>query len=268
MADEIKKEEAQPVPPKEYTEQEIRAMNIYEKMLAMQTEAGWVKKNLTIDMKNDKTYKAVGDVDVLEAAKPLEAKYRVWSFPSDTTIIDSGMLDQGNYQKLWLRIQTITRFVNVDNPEQYVEITTYGDGIDNGDKAPGKGMTYSGKYGLLKGLKLSTGDDPDAQGSNDEFKGLNKSQNKGNSAPKSTQGANTPSNAGSTAGTGTTPPAVEYATPAQITFMKQIFSKEELAGFLDFWKIDALTKITKKNASACIDKRQAEKAAQKEQGQH
>ena len=53
------------------------------------------------------------------------------------------------------------RFVNVDKPEEYIDITTYGDGVDSQDKAPGKAMTYGDKYALLKAYKIITGDDPD-----------------------------------------------------------------------------------------------------------
>ena len=46
-----------------------------------------------------------------------------------------------------------------------MEITTYGDGVDSQDKAPGKAMTYSDKYALLKAYKIQTGDDPDQNAS-------------------------------------------------------------------------------------------------------
>ena len=61
----------------------------------------------------------------------------------------------------YLRIETVYRFVNIDNPEEYIDITTYGDGIDPQDKAVGKAMTYSDKYALLKAYKIITGEDPD-----------------------------------------------------------------------------------------------------------
>ena len=51
--------------------------------------------------------------------------------------------------------------MNIEKPEEYIEITTYGDGVDTQDKAPGKAMTYSDKYALLKAYKIQTGDDPD-----------------------------------------------------------------------------------------------------------
>ena len=64
-----------------------------------------------------------------------------------------------------MRIETTYRFVNLDNPSEYIETTVYGDGLDTGDKAPGKAMTYADKYALMKAYKLSTGDDPDKEAS-------------------------------------------------------------------------------------------------------
>ncbi len=61
-----------------------------------------------------------------------------------------------------MRLATVYRFVNIDNPDDYIDITTYGDGVDTQDKAPGKAMTYADKYALLKAYKIQTGDDPDA----------------------------------------------------------------------------------------------------------
>ena len=68
-------------------------------------------------------------------------------------------------QSLVMRVETTYRFVNVDNPEEYIEVIAYGDGVDTQDKAPGKAMTYADKYALLKAYKIITGDDPDQQAS-------------------------------------------------------------------------------------------------------
>jgi ERF superfamily. len=64
-----------------------------------------------------------------------------------------------------MRLEITYRFVNIDKPEEYIDIKTYGDGLDTGDKAPGKAMTYGDKYALMKGYKISTGDDPDKEAS-------------------------------------------------------------------------------------------------------
>ena len=52
-------------------------------------------------------------------------------------------------------------FVNVDKPEDRVEVEFFGYGIDPQDKGPGKAMSYAVKYALLKVFSLETGDDPE-----------------------------------------------------------------------------------------------------------
>ena len=65
------------------------------------------------------------------------------------------------------RIKTIYRFVNVDDPDDYIETTVFSEGIDTQDKGSGKGMTYADKYALMKMYKISTGDDPDVDASDE-----------------------------------------------------------------------------------------------------
>ena len=144
------------------------ADNIYKKMSAITAELTAVAKNLNVGI-GQSAYKAVGEADVLAAVKPLEEKHGVYSYPYSRKIVDSDLVTTTTEYKgkvtektnRYLRIETVYRFVNIDNPEEYIDITTYGDGIDSQDKAVGKAMTYSDKYALLKAYKIITGEDPD-----------------------------------------------------------------------------------------------------------
>lgn len=147
-------------------------MNIYEKLAGVTAELSAVAKNLNVNVGKG-SYKAVGEADVLAAVKPLEQKYGIYSYPVKREIIDKDVITttssyNGNTSEksqFFMRLETVYRFVNIEKPDEFVDVTTYGDGIDNGDKAPGKAMTYSDKYALLKAYKIITGDDPDQQGS-------------------------------------------------------------------------------------------------------
>lgn len=149
--------------------QEIKEMNIYEKMSSIVNELGTVAKNLNVDLGKGKNYKAVQEKDVLDAIKPLEDKYRIYSYPKERKVIDNSILEKetsyGVTKNLYMRIETTYEFVNLDKPEEKITMVSYGDGIDSGDKAPGKAMTYSDKYSLLKAYKVATGDDPDKDAS-------------------------------------------------------------------------------------------------------
>lgn len=140
--------------------------NIYQRMSAITTEMQTVAKNLEVGYGKG-SYKAVSETDVLRAVKPVEAKYGVYSYPYSRQIVDSGTIESNTGNAMFLRLEVVYRFVNVDNPTEYIDITTYGDGIDRADKATGKAMTYADKYALLKAYKINTGEDPDAAHSND-----------------------------------------------------------------------------------------------------
>lgn len=149
-------------------EEDIKKLNIYEKLSLIENEIGVVEKGLNVSMGKG-SYKAVSERDVLDAIKPIEQKYRVYSYPYDTEIINNEVLEKtsnyGTTTSQFLRLKRVYRFVNIDNKDEYVDVISYGDGIDTGDKAPGKAMTYADKYALMKAYKLSTGDDPDKEAS-------------------------------------------------------------------------------------------------------
>ncbi len=150
--------------------------NIYQRMAAITAELQTVAKNLTVQQTAKSSYKAVSERDILDAVKPLEEKHGVYSYPRDREILESNLLESENeYQgkvtkktTFMTRIKTVYRFVNVDDPTDFVETTTFAEGIDAQDKGSGKAMTYADKYALMKAYKISTGDDPDQEASKEE----------------------------------------------------------------------------------------------------
>lgn len=153
---------------------ETEGLNIYQRMLAITADMQTVAKNLLVPAGGGK-YRAVSETDVLNAVKPLEIRHGVYSYPVERRTISVDVLEVEERRKDYdtkqyeiikkaqfvYRIETRYRFVNVDFPDEYIDVVSYGDGIDSADKAPGKAMTYSDKYALLKAYKIQTGDDPD-----------------------------------------------------------------------------------------------------------
>jgi hypothetical protein len=143
-------------------------------MSAITAELRTVAKNLTVPTGGKNSYKAVSERDILDAVKPLEEKHGVYSYPVTRTVLESNLLESENSYTdakgnttvkkattFMTRIETVYRFVNVDNPMDCVETVTFAEGIDSQDKGSGKAMTYADKYALMKAYKISTGDDPD-----------------------------------------------------------------------------------------------------------
>ena len=157
-------------------------LNIYQKVSKITSELNAVAKNLSVGA-GKSSYKAVGEADVLAAVKPLEEKYGVYSYAYDREIVDNKLIqweedfiDKYNFKKdgkivptlivkskrlFFMRIKTFHKFVNIDKPEEFMTTVTFADGLDQGDKASGKAMTYADKYAPLKAYKMITGDDPD-----------------------------------------------------------------------------------------------------------
>lgn len=151
----------------------IEVNNIFQRMAAITAELGTVAKNLNVETGKGKVYKAVSERDVLDAVKPLEQKYGVYSYPFLRETVESEKLESessynGNQTKrttFYIRLKTVYRFVNVDKPEECIDIVSFSVGMDTQDKGDGKAMTYGDKYALMKAYKISTGDDPDQDAS-------------------------------------------------------------------------------------------------------
>ena len=147
-------------------------MNIYEKMLEATKRVGVVVKNLSVETGGGRAYKAVSERDILDAVKPIEIELGIYSYPLKRETVESEILESetknGKRTTFYTHLKTIYRFVNVEKPEEYIDITSYSVGLDSGDKGDGKAATYGDKYALMKAYKISTGDDPDQKASTDE----------------------------------------------------------------------------------------------------
>ena len=139
-------------------------------MLKVSMEVMNVEKNMLVGTTNGKqSYKAVADFDVVMAVKKAEAKFGVISIPVKQELISTELLKtesayngQTTVKYQYHDVVKMTmRFINVDKPEEFIEIEAYGRGLDSADKGFGKASTYARKYCLLNGYKIATGEDPD-----------------------------------------------------------------------------------------------------------
>lgn len=206
------------------TIEEIKSMNLFEKMLHITEEMGVIQKNLEV-ASGYRSYKAVSERDVLDNVKELESKYRVYSYPFSRDMREMDFEYYKDKKPTVIRVETTYRFVNIDNPEETLDIISYGDGIDTQDKAPGKAMTYADKYALMKAYKISTGDDPDAEGSCD----------KPLTPPKTLETK-----------------TVKKATEAEIAKIKEMISEERLPKMLEAFKVSKLEDLSETDALKAI----------------
>ena len=97
-------------------------------------------------------YPTVKHEDLTKVVRPVFQKLGIVYYMTDMDVTREG---NNTIAKFTLRL------VNVDNPQDVLDVDTLGYGIDNQDKGPGKAISYGVKYALLKLLGLSGGEDSD-----------------------------------------------------------------------------------------------------------
>lgn len=126
-------------------------MNIYEKIAAIMQDVQYLAKDDHVKF-GQTSYKALSEEKVTSIMRAELMKYKLVVFPIEQNASRSGNISH---------VDVKYRMVNVENPEEYIEIASAGDGADTQDKGSGKAMTYAFKYMWLRTFALPTGEDPD-----------------------------------------------------------------------------------------------------------
>lgn len=139
--------------------------NLYQKIQDVSNEIKNIEKNMTVG-KGNYSYKAVQDIDVTLEVKEAESKHGLVSIPIKQELIKSEIVkvvkDGGGESINYVDIVKMTlRIINLDKTEEFIDIESFGRGLDTGDKGFGKASTYARKYALLNAYKIATGEDPD-----------------------------------------------------------------------------------------------------------
>ena len=124
-------------------------LNIYQRISNVMGEVKYIQKG---DKKVNGQYTFVSHDAVTAAVHPHFLEQGIVMVPS----VASWSVD-GNRTSVDVKI----KFVNKDDPADFISIMAFGFGIDPQDKGPGKAISYAVKYALLKVLCLETGDDPE-----------------------------------------------------------------------------------------------------------
>ena len=126
-------------------------MNIYEKIAAIMQDVQYLAKDDHVKF-GQTSYKALSEEKVTSIMRAELMKYKLVVFPIEQSASRSGNISH---------VDVKYRMVNVENPEEYIEVASAGDGADTQDKGSGKAMTYAFKYMWLRTFALPTGEDPD-----------------------------------------------------------------------------------------------------------
>lgn len=122
--------------------------NIYQRLATAMRKVEYVQK----EKKSGMRYSIVSHDAVTAKVRPALLEAGVIYHPHAMTVGQTGNRTE---------VTMTVRFVNIDEPDQFIDVPTAGYGIDDQDKGIGKAISYAVKYALLKALGLETGDDPD-----------------------------------------------------------------------------------------------------------
>ena len=126
-------------------------MNIYEKMSAIMQDVQYLAKDDQVKF-GATSYKALSEEKVTGIMRAELIKHKLVIYPIQQSADRIGQITH---------VDVMYRLVNVENPEEYIDIASCGDGADSQDKGSGKAMTYAFKYMWLRAFALPTGEDPD-----------------------------------------------------------------------------------------------------------
>ena len=127
------------------------AVNIYEKMSAIMQDVQYLTKDDQVKF-GTTSYKALSEEKVTGIMRAELIKHKLVIYPIQQSASRIGQITH---------VDVMYRLVNVENPEEYIDIASCGDGADSQDKGSGKAMTYAFKYMWLRAFALPTREDPD-----------------------------------------------------------------------------------------------------------
>lgn len=145
-------------------------MNIYQKLQAVMREVAYVKKDKEVKAGTGGTYNAVTHDMVTAMVRQHFVTQGIIVVPRLTRgeVVDTGRKTQGGNPIIRFEGFYDISFVNADDPSDVATVPVCAHAEDQGDKAPGKALSYATKGAILKVLMLETGDDDEGRIRQDE----------------------------------------------------------------------------------------------------
>lgn len=142
------------------------SMNIYQRINEVRKAIGYIQKDKAVSTGGG-SYKAVTHDAVTGLVRQHLVDKGVVIVP---TMVESKFheREEGAKQRLYEATYNV-QFINVDQPEEVVSVMIQAHALDNGDKAPGKAISYATKYAILKLFNLETGEDEESRYQRDDF---------------------------------------------------------------------------------------------------
>lgn len=142
------------------------ALNIYQRINEVRKAIGYVQKDKAVSTGGG-SYKAVTHDAVTGMVRDSLIKNGVVIVPSVVSAVFHPKEPDAK-QRLYEATFEVA-FVNIDDPQDRIVTQQNAHALDNGDKAPGKAMSYATKYAILKLFNIETGEDEESRYQVDEF---------------------------------------------------------------------------------------------------
>ena len=142
-------------------------MNIYQRINEVRKAINYIQKDKSVSAGPAGSYRAVTHDAVTGMIRQHLVEHGIIIAP---TLIDSVFhpKEEGAKQRLYSASYDV-RFINMDAPDECVTIRIEAHALDNGDKAPGKAISYATKYAILKLFNIETGEDEESRYQREEF---------------------------------------------------------------------------------------------------
>lgn len=133
-------------------------LNIYQRLNEVRKAVEYVRKDKKVEGQG---YMAVTHDAVTALVRPHLVAQGVIVVPSlvEAKVVDTGTVTAKSTPIIRYEGFYEIAFVNGDDPTDRVTLRLESHALDQGDKAPGKAISYAVKYAMLKLLSLETGED-------------------------------------------------------------------------------------------------------------
>ncbi len=138
----------------------VNERNIYQRINEVRKEVGYLQKDKKVGESGG--YMAITHDYVTESIRDHLIKHGIMLIPSvrdDYKTVLTGTQTSKGVPFIRVEASYSVWFVNIDRPEDKIAMIVYAHAIDQGDKAPGKALSYATKYAMLKAFNIATGEE-------------------------------------------------------------------------------------------------------------
>lgn len=131
--------------------------NIYQRINQVMQQVSYVQKDARFQGQTGVTHD-----QVVSVARKAMVEAGIVVYPEQ--VGSSVLVEKSDKNKMMLYSgEYVINFVNMDNPADKIPVPVNAHANDNGDKAPGKCITYATKMAILKVLCLETGENDESR---------------------------------------------------------------------------------------------------------